>query len=111
LSWGPGQFVSIRLGSRECQYRYNADADWAASVDDRRSSIGYVVFLGLPIIWRRKKQSVCARSSAEAEYRGVWDHRNALGEELADMDLLICLLSSIVIIKLLSIWNPVIHAR
>ena len=45
------------------------DSDWAGSVDDRKSTIGYVVYLGAgPISWCSKKQSTIALSTTEAEY-------------------------------------------
>lgn len=52
-------------------------ADWAGSVSDRRSTYTFTIapyctFVGDNLVtWRSKKQSVVARSSAEAEYRSM----------------------------------------
>ncbi|XP_038887145.1 uncharacterized mitochondrial protein AtMg00810-like [Benincasa hispida] len=65
------------------------DADWAGSTTDRRSISWYCSFVGGNLVtWQSKKQSVVARSSAEAEFRaiahgiceGIWIRR--LLEEL-----------------------------
>ncbi|XP_016747590.1 uncharacterized protein [Gossypium hirsutum] len=48
-----------------------SDANWGTDVDDRRSTLGFYVFLGgNPVAWGSKKQ-VVSRSTAEAEYRGL----------------------------------------
>ncbi|KAK2398761.1 putative mitochondrial protein [Trifolium repens] len=45
------------------------DNDWAGSVDDMKSTSGYVFNLGSGVIsWCSKKQDTVAQSSAEAEY-------------------------------------------
>ncbi|RVW34482.1 Retrovirus-related Pol polyprotein from transposon RE1 [Vitis vinifera] len=48
-----------------------ADVDWAGSIDDRKSTIGYCTFVWGTITWRSKKQNVKARSSTKAEYRAL----------------------------------------
>eukprot|EP00253_Pinus_taeda_P033599 PITA_33599 len=48
------------------------DSNWAGSVDDRKSTAGYVFSLGSGIVtWTSKKQHAVALSSTKAEYRGL----------------------------------------
>ena len=57
---------------RHLQVDVFTDANWAGSVIDRRSTLGYCTFVGGNLVaWRSKKQNVVARSSVEAEFRVV----------------------------------------
>jgi hypothetical protein len=67
----PGQGLLYK-SSGNLQIECYTDADWAGSLDDRRSTSGYCTFVGGNIVtWRSKKQNVVARSTAEAEYRAM----------------------------------------
>ncbi|XP_070672142.1 uncharacterized mitochondrial protein AtMg00810-like [Malus domestica] len=49
-----------------------ADANWAGNSLAHKSTTGFCTFVGGNLVtWRSKKQSVIARSSAEAEYRAM----------------------------------------
>jgi hypothetical protein len=49
-----------------------SDVDWAGWPDTRKSTSGYVVFLGDNLVsWSSKRRNTVSRSSAEAEYRAV----------------------------------------
>ncbi|RVW23487.1 Copia protein [Vitis vinifera] len=58
-----------------------ADSDWAGSVDNMKSTSGYVFTIGSSVIcWNSRKQEVVAQSTVEAEYislaaatnQGIW---------------------------------------
>lgn len=70
------------------------DADWAADTYDRKSTTGFVFFLGsTPITWNSRKQPTVALSSTESEYMAVTEGakeaiwlRRLLGEiQIQDM--------------------------
>ncbi|CAL1410196.1 unnamed protein product [Linum trigynum] len=71
LKRAPGQGILLPSSS-SLQFTAYCDADWGGCQSTRRSTSGYFVTLGgAPVSWRTKKQSVVARSSAEAEYRAM----------------------------------------
>uniref|UniRef100_A0A2N9HH98 Integrase catalytic domain-containing protein n=1 Tax=Fagus sylvatica TaxID=28930 RepID=A0A2N9HH98_FAGSY len=94
------------------------DADWAGNPVDRRSTTGFLVFLGNNLLtWASKKQPTVSRSSTKAEYRSL-----AVGAaEVAWIRMLLCDLH-IFLPSSPTLWcdntsaislasNPVFHAR
>jgi hypothetical protein len=71
LKNAPGRGLFYR-SSGHLRIEGYTDADWAGSPSDRKSTTSYCTFIGGNLVtWRSKKQSVVARSSAEAEYRAM----------------------------------------
>jgi hypothetical protein len=61
----------IEIKDRKCPHDLIgfADADYAMSSRDKKSTTGYVVkFQGNIICWKSKKQTVVAQSTTEAEF-------------------------------------------
>ncbi|XP_068657910.1 uncharacterized mitochondrial protein AtMg00810-like [Aristolochia californica] len=49
-----------------------SDAEWAGSLDDKKSTFGFYTMVGANLVtWKSKKQNLVARSSAEVEYRAM----------------------------------------
>ncbi|KAH9766022.1 hypothetical protein KPL70_002047 [Citrus sinensis] len=72
LKTNPGKGILFSKNEDYSNIEVYTDADWAGSVSDRHSTSGYFTFVGGNLVtWRSKKQHVVARSSAEAEYRGM----------------------------------------
>ncbi|KAK6123667.1 hypothetical protein DH2020_042591 [Rehmannia glutinosa] len=102
----------------ECKLLGYSDSDWAGSVDDRKSTSGYIFCLGSKVIsWSSRKQKTVALSSSEAEYtaitdaacQAVWLRR--LLEDLqlkqAEATTIFCDNKSAILMT----KNPVFHAR
>uniref|UniRef100_A0A2N9GHZ2 Integrase catalytic domain-containing protein n=1 Tax=Fagus sylvatica TaxID=28930 RepID=A0A2N9GHZ2_FAGSY len=94
------------------------DADWAGDPDDRRSTSGFLIYLGSnAITWSAKKQPTVSRSSTESEYRALafasaelcWVRTllKDLGIYIRDPPILWC--DNVSALAIAS--NPVFHAR
>ena len=94
------------------------DADWAGDPDDRRSTFGFLVYLGNnAVTWSAKKQPTVSRSSTESKYRALaiasaklcWVRSllKDLGIYLTDPPVLWC--DNVSALAIAS--NPVFHAR
>ncbi|KAH6555955.1 hypothetical protein KP509_1Z214500 [Ceratopteris richardii] len=60
------------LFTSDTRLRAYSDSDWAGSQDDRRSTHGYMIYIGDKLVsWCSKKQHTVALSSTEAEYKGL----------------------------------------
>ncbi|KAH7281863.1 hypothetical protein KP509_36G066700 [Ceratopteris richardii] len=56
----------------DIRLRAYSDSDWAGSQDDRRSTHGYMIYIGDKLVsWCSKKQHTVALSSTKAEYKGL----------------------------------------
>ena len=71
LKGTPGRGLLFQK-NEERKVEVYVDADWAGSVTNRRSTSGYCSYVwGNLVTWRSKKQTVVARSSAQAELRST----------------------------------------
>ena len=71
LVTNPDQGILL-ASSSAAQITAYCDSDWASCQSSRRSTSGFCVLLGdSPISWKAKKQTIVARSTAEAEYRAM----------------------------------------
>ena len=95
-----------------------ADADRASSIDDRRFTTGYCMFLSTNLLtWNSRKQSVVARSSTEVEYRALahaaievaWLHSlfSKLGISLVNTLVIWCDNQGVGVLAA----NPIFHSR
>jgi hypothetical protein len=69
---GTPEFGLLLCRSSSSNLVVYTDADWVGCPNTRRSTSGYVVFLGDNLVsWSAKWQTVVSRSNAKAEYRAI----------------------------------------
>ena len=63
----------LRLGGRApLRLEAYTDADWGGDLDSRKSTTGYVIYLGDSVIsWKSRLQPTVAKSTTEAEYMAL----------------------------------------
>ncbi|MCO5593950.1 hypothetical protein L7F22_047969 [Adiantum nelumboides] len=102
----------------QIQVHNYTDFDWAGSVSDRRSTIGYMFSFGSAVVtWSSKKQPTVAFSSTKAEYRDAavaccevaWLKMLLRDLEIQVQDLVFIYCDNINSIQLTR--NPVFHAH
>ena len=110
-----GLFYSISTNFKLVGY---IDSDWAGNIDDRKSTTGFVFFMGdTTFTWLSKKQLIITLSTCEAEYvagtacicHAIW-LRNMLKElsmsQINPTEICVDNKSAIALAK-----NPVFHDR
>ena len=71
LKFSPGNGLFF-MRNNHLHVEAYTDYDYGGSVIDRISTSDYCTFVGGNLVtWRRKKQTIVARSSAEAEFRAM----------------------------------------
>lgn len=71
LSGSSSQSIFL-TNTSNAQLTAYCDSDWAGCPTTRRSTSGFCILLGTsPLSWKAKRQTIVARSSAEAEYRAM----------------------------------------
>ncbi|KAK8951018.1 hypothetical protein KSP39_PZI003140 [Platanthera zijinensis] len=101
-----------------CNITGYSDSDWAGCSDDRKSTSGYMFYIGPnPISWCTRKQKTIALSSTEAEYTALSETvREAIwlrqllteikGKEVSPVKIMVDNTSAIALAK-----NPIFHNR
>jgi len=117
LKGTPGQGILLSSFANFSMTSF-CDSNWGSCWDSRKSTTGFCILLGSsPISWKVKKQTVVARSSAEAEYR-------AMASTCCEIIWLLALLKDLGVINLTPVTllcdnqaalyisaNPVFHER
>ncbi|GJT31522.1 putative RNA-directed DNA polymerase [Tanacetum coccineum] len=71
IKHSPGKGIQYSK-SNDFQVSAYVDSDWAKCIATRKSITGYAVYLGNCLVsWKSKRQTVLAKSSAEAEFRAM----------------------------------------
>lgn len=64
-------FGLLNLSSNDFKFIGYNDSDWDGNMNDRKSSIGFIFFMGDTIFFMSKKQSIVTLSTFKTEYVAV----------------------------------------